>query len=278
MNASAASAPTQRRSDRVSIAISIEIAGTDLMGADFVETAKTESVNRYGAAILVVKSLGPDQQLYLRRAGNRAEATARVIGQIGVKNGLNLYGVMLENAGTDFWGIKFPISDDEQSPTVRMLLECNACQAREIVQLGELELDVFQANNSISRSCTGCRQWTLWKQTQYEQSGAKAVEVEEAPVAAKPANRRKYARMSMRMTACIKLPGRPEEIVNTADVSRGGMRFTSKNQYTKCAWIEVAMPYTPGAANIFVPGRIAHAEKSKREGLFEYGVEYVKTT
>jgi hypothetical protein len=276
MNASAASAPTQRRSDRISIAISIEIAGTDLMGADFVETAKTESVNRYGAAILVVKSLGPDQQLYLRRAGDRAEAVARVIGQIGVKNGLNLYGVMLENTGSDFWGIKFPISEDEESPTVRMLLECNACEAREIVHLGELELDVFQANNSISRSCGSCRQWTLWKQTQYDQPGTKAVAEEAAP--AKPANRRKHVRMSMRMTACIKLPGRPEEVVNTADVSRGGMRFASKNQYTKCAWIEVAMPYTPGAANIFVAGRIAHAEKSKREGLFEYGVEYVKTT
>jgi hypothetical protein len=157
-----------------------------------------------------------------------------------------------------------------------MLLECNACQAREIVQLGELELDVFQANNSISRSCSSCRQWTLWKQTQYDQPGTKAVA--EAPAPAKPANRRKHIRTSMRMTACIKLPGRPEEIVNTADVSRGGMRFASKNQYTKCAWIEVAMPYTPGAANIFVPGRIAHAEKSKREGLFEYGVEYVRTT
>ncbi len=277
MTAPASASGQQRRSDRVLIAIPIEIAGTDLMGSDFVESAKTESINRFGAAILVVQSLGPDQQLYLRRAGNSTEAVARVIGQIGVKNGLNLYGVMLENAGSDFWGIKFPIPDDEQAPTVRMLLECNACGNREVVYLGELEIDVFEANNSISRSCGNCRQWTLWKQTQHDQAADKReVAQEQAQASAKPVNRRKHVRMAMRMTACIKLPGRSDEIVDTADVSRGGMRFLSKNTYTKGAWIEVAMPYTPSAANIFVPGRVVHAQKSKREGLTEYGVEYVK--
>lgn len=248
------------------------------MGSDFVESAVTESVNHYGAAILVEKSLGPDQQLFLSRAGNRAEAIARVIGQIGVKGGLNLYGIVLENAGSNFWGIKFPVPEDEEAPTVRMLLECNACETREIAYLSELELDVFQANKSISRSCGTCKQWTLWKQTLHDAPGPKipATPVEPAP-AAKVSNRRKHARMTMRMTACIKQPGRIEEVVDTADVSRGGMRFMSKHSYTKGAWIEVAMPYTPSAANIFVPGRVVHAQNSKREGVHEYGVEYVKS-
>jgi hypothetical protein len=161
-----------------------------------------------------------------------------------------------------------------------MLLECNACETREVVYLGELELDVFEANKSISRACNGCKQWTLWKQTQHEVTPPKPVEQERAAasaVAAKPSNRRKHVRMSMRMMACIKQPGTPEQVVNTADVSRGGMRFYSKHEYPKGAWIEVAMPYTPSAANIFVAGRIVHAQKSKKDGMFEYGVEYVKS-
>jgi hypothetical protein len=268
----------QRRSDRVAIAIQIEIAGTDLMGSDFAETAKTESVNRFGASIVTKASLGPDQQVYLRRAGNRAEALARVIGQIGVKDGMNVYGVVLENTGHAFWGINFPIPEEEQPPTVRMLLECNACQTREVVYLGELELDVFNASGSMSRACNTCRQWSLWKQTQHEVVDG-PLSAPEAAAAAEPQkrpNRRKHVRMEMRMMACIKYPGRPQEVVNTADISRGGMRFYSKTGYPKGAWIEVAMPYTPSAANIFVAGRIVHAEKSQKPGFNDYGVEYVK--
>jgi len=39
--------------------------------------------------------------------------------------------------------------------------------------------------------------------------------------------------------------------------------------------VEIAVPFTPGGANIFVPGRIVW-EKDLDGKLREYGIQYVK--
>jgi hypothetical protein len=70
-------------------------------------------------------------------------------------------------------------------------------------------------------------------------------------------------------------PGGEQELTQLLDISRGGICFRSKRQYSVQAWIRVAVPYTPDAANIFVPGRIAwHRETA--DGPHEHGVQYVK--
>jgi len=77
------------------------------------------------------------------------------------------------------------------------------------------------------------------------------------------------------MMACIQGHGSQGDIVQVLDVSRGGISFLSRQIYEKNTWINVAVPYTPGTANIFVAGMIARKQPSEDE-YYEYGVKYVK--
>ena len=40
------------------------------------------------------------------------------------------------------------------------------------------------------------------------------------------------------------------------------------------AAIDVAVPYTPEVANIFIPARVVYCEELPKAGLFRHGVEY----
>ena len=92
----------------------------------------------------------------------------------------------------------------------------------------------------------------------------------------KKPNKRKYARISMKTLACIGPPGPSEDVVDVVNVSRGGVCFQSSRTYGEDTWVQVAVPYTPGSANIFVAGRIVRSRKMDN-GLTEYGVEYAKS-
>ena len=66
-------------------------------------------------------------------------------------------------------------------------------------------------------------------------------------------------------------------MVQVENVSRTGLLFTSPTLYEKGSLIEVAAPYTPGGANVFVTARIARYQELREKKLRKYGVAYTKT-
>jgi hypothetical protein len=98
-----------------------------------------------------------------------------------------------------------------------------------------------------------------------------------APVAP-PANRRRYPRVKVAYSACIRHPDRGDEIVTCEDMSKGGLRFKCRKQYYAQSLIEVAVPYQPGQPAIFVPARIVFVEPLPEQSLFRCGIEYFKPT
>jgi hypothetical protein len=92
-----------------------------------------------------------------------------------------------------------------------------------------------------------------------------------------PKNRRGHQRAVMSLTACVRQPGRGEEIVTAAYVSKSGMRFLSKMDYSIFAWVEVAIPYTPGGTNIFTSGHVVRARVSNTSGYKEYAIRYASS-
>ena len=80
----------------------------------------------------------------------------------------------------------------------------------------------------------------------------------------------------MKTVACVGPLGPRADIVDVENISLGGMCFRSSRTYREDSWVQVAVPYTEGAANIFVAGRIVRSRKINN-ALTEYGVEYVKT-
>jgi hypothetical protein len=210
-----------------------------------------------------------------------------VVGQLGIQLDCHIYGVAVLHPEVELWGVRFPDISQAEKALGRVCLQCISCQTREVCYLSEVELEVFDVNHNLGRSCSHCREWTLWKevpQDYAEPAATPGPPVEAAPEAAPapappPAeakNRRRFTRTGLRKTACVRQPGSDPDVVNVLDMSRGGVRFESKRMYRKFSWVEIAVPYIGGgAAEVFVPGRIARVLEGK-EGKHQYGIEYVR--
>jgi hypothetical protein len=256
----------------------------DAAGQSFSDQGRTALVTLHGAAIVLKRNLAPGQQVTIRCYGTGIEAAARVVGQIESQPGGFLYGVQFLDPEVNPWNIKFPARDSLSPAVGRLLLQCAGCQTLELVYLDELEVEVFGANQCLSRACSVCQKDTLWKSTPHEMAPAQAVgesplEPSELSVSAlipRTRNDRKHVRAKIKLKACIRHPETGEDIVECADVSRGGLCFLSQKQYAKDALIEASVPYLPGQANIFVRARIANSRSVPGEtGGFKYGVEYI---
>lgn len=91
-------------------------------------------------------------------------------------------------------------------------------------------------------------------------------------------NRRKHPRVKVNYSACIRHQARGDDIVTCEDMSKGGLRFTSRKQYYEQSLIEVAVPYQHGQPAIFVPAKIVFVEELPEQRLFRCGVQYLHAT
>ena len=107
-------------------------------------------------------------------------------------------------------------------------------------------------------------------------SGSDAV-LSAATVPPRRENRRKHVRTTVNFKACIRYQNFPNDIVTCEDMSRGGLRFKSRQRYVEKSKIEVAAPYTAGTPPIFVTAEIVFVQELKAERMFRYGVAYVHT-
>jgi hypothetical protein len=89
-------------------------------------------------------------------------------------------------------------------------------------------------------------------------------------------NRRKHMRIRVNFSACVRHAARGDEIVECVNVSKGGLCFHSRRQYAVDSLIEIAAPYSPGEAALFVVARIKRVEPLSGGQVFRYGVAYVK--
>jgi hypothetical protein len=269
-----ATTSTARKGDRISISISVQISCTDLKGEHFTDVVQTVNISRHGCCLLVKQSLAPGQKIWLQRMGSGEEAAGHVVGQTGICSGGNLYGVEVLNPGENFWGIRFPPQKELETASVRVLLTCTGCQTCEATALNEIDFSVFQISHHLTRKCQKCSANTVWETVPHK-TDAGGVQNELLATGKRP-DKRKSVRISMKTVACIGQPGPSADIADVVNISRGGVCFRSSRIYGEDTWVQVAVPYMPSAANIFVAGRIVRSRKMDN-GLNEYGVEYVKS-
>lgn len=273
--------PPKRRSDRIVHVMPIRVYGNDVSGEAFEEEGQTSVLSRHGAAILLKRSLSPEQFLALQRCDKPKETEARIVGLIEHTGETYLYGVAFLDNTADLWEIDFPAPSESDAAVGRILLECRHCASRELVYLDEFEAEVFEVNRTIFRDCKRCRDRTLWR----EPAGAtgEAASEQKAPQEGKrvsiPADeRRQHTRAKVKLTALIRHIPDIEEVVKTENVSRGGLCFRSRRNYYMGLRLDVCLPYTGGRANIFVPAKIVRVRALPGEYILtEYGLEYIKT-
>lgn len=265
----------------------ISVIGSDATGTRFKEDGSTHFVNTHGAMIVLRRSLTPGQTMKLMRSSGTV-ANVRIVGQVGIGPAGQFYGVAFVRPQPEFWGIKFPPVGEDPEAIAKVLLECEECGSREIAQLDPIQLDVFQANDLLARHCSRCDRQTSWKQALFEPAprrdhrlddadAPQSSVVEEPEPELSPAERRQYVRLQLKMKACIPPPDGfgNDDVVEVLDISKGGVRFRSVRRYMVGQWLQIAVPYTHGAANIFTQARIAW--RSAAVGDFiEYGLKYVR--
>jgi PilZ domain len=281
--------PGARRSDRIALTLLLEATGRDADGQDFKEPARTLLINRHGAVIVLDRELAAEQRVHLRRrapAEVHREAEIRVVGQFGRQKEGYIYGIEVLG-DKELWGVEFPALPVSSEAVARMLLECSHCRSREVVYLNEVELQGFETNRGIARHCKACGTPSIWTQAPHEDEkkiaarAARARKAAESAASAKPESEqraRQRLRLKTRLTACIRQAGADDELAVCEDISSIGMCFRSKRRYEADAAVEVAVPYSPDAANIFLPARIVYSEAMPKAGLFRHGTEYRKAT
>jgi len=193
---------------------------------------------------------------------------ARILGQLGLRPGFNIYGVAFLEDAPNFWGIHFPPPDENADSLARTPLMCAECGKILLFALNEIEFRVFEANKRLTFGCESCGRNVVWIPVS---SDSKFRNARSAP----SSQDRKHARTKMKAMACIQESGHPDDLVEVLDISRGGVSFRGRRAYAVNGWIHFAVPYTPGAANIFVSGRVAW-RRDVGDDTHEHGVQYVK--
>ncbi len=280
------SSPSRRRSDRVSLTVLLDVSGTDSQGNEFKDSGKTLIVSRRGAMIVLARELKPEQQIHLQRktpSESHRQSQARVVNQMGHQRDGFLYSVEILSPESDLWGVDFPAILEDTDSVARMLLECTYCHSREVAYLSEIELRAFETNRGIARHCKACKVPSIWTQVLHEDEKklkARAARPRHAGENAGTApaegeqRERQRLRLQTRLTACIRKTGEDDELAVCEDISPIGMCFRSKRRFDPNTPIEVAVPYSPDAANIFLPARIVYSEEIPKAGLFRHGTEY----
>ena len=271
-----------RRSDRVYLELEVVVSGSDAMGEEFVEEARTLALSRHGAKILSARTLAPEQVVRIQCHRTRKEADARIVGQIGEDSEGYYYGVELLGPDVNIWGIEFPPLAESDMAVGRVLLECPRCHAREVTYLDVFAMEVLLAEERLSRRCQRCNDTTLWGRTapralEEMQPGTRPPVDQQVQPPHQTRSNRRHVRVNMKIDVCIRHPQLGKEVTVTENISRGGFRFKSAKQYREGSVIEFALPYSPAGGNIFAPARVVYAEKLPTEGMTAYGVSYIGT-
>jgi len=268
-----------RQSDRINFTMVLEAVWRDAEGKDFTVQTHTVLVSRNGAVLLLKAALAPGQELLLRRIDRSRQvraARAHVVAEIDKESDGILYAVALEDSAVNLWDIEFPPLEQAQEALARLLMECSFCQRREVAYLSERDLKTFEARKCIARHCQHCGTPAIF--TQAQPDDVKKPDAASASPDAKVVPARNKARIKARILACIRHKGFSEEVAVCEDLSRGGLSFRSRNQYPQGSRVEVAVPFTPGSGNIFVPVRIVFSQQIPAAGLYRHGASYIQQT
>ena len=273
----------EQSTSSIACKLEIEVFGADLDGRQFIEQTRTLTITRDGATIPLANKLAPESELIVRNPVTNQETVALVVDLAQDQDCVHVYGIVFADPAVNLWQVEFPAIQSKKT----IVMECSRCHAVDAVLLGEIESSIFEMKQTLLRHCEHCKSPTTWKQTDRKVPEQKAADhmvndsIRKIPVAEETGSsaglgRRKEKRAAMKVAACIR-DNRREEIVECEDVSRGGFRFKSREQYPAGMPIEAAVPYAKNSVNIFVAARIAY-QKGLSEGFYRHGVAHMKSS
>jgi hypothetical protein len=190
---------------------------------------------------------------------------------------------MLLDPAVNLWEIGFPSVTDLEKAVLRALLRCIACERLEVSYLNEFEADLFLQHLSVARVCDVCGGWTTWTRPYGHVPGepSKSGGPDSLPqgqrrvLAVGRRNQRSHERIKGQTIGCVRHAVLGKEVVLIGSLARGGLSFFSASNYPEGSRVEMAVPYTSKAPNIYSSARIVSSRKSPDMNLIEYGAAYV---
>jgi hypothetical protein len=267
-------ADLNRRTDRISLSLPIQVLGTDSDGRAFRAEARTVLVTRHGGRITLARQLAPDMEVTIRYPRRDREARVRVRVSSGSYPDGHHYGIELLDPNENLWGIHFPSVREAASAVGRVLLECKNCQAQEVVCLDGMALELFQANRSLSRPCACSKAMTTWGEVLIPASAEAGAAAPTPRAAARTLAERRAEGWTIQ--ACVQSEAFGDDLVWAQNPSKDGVRFLSERSYFEGAKIDIALPYQPGSGNVFIPAEIKWTSGAPEDGLILFGAAYLR--
>ena len=267
-----------RRSERVVVSLRVRVSAPTERGEEFLGEGQTLDVGHNGAAIIVDRDLPVGQIVKIRRVGGSKEASARVVAYYKDHPAGHVFGVALIDADkTNPWDIVFPPAAEPEKAVLRALLRCVACGRLEVSYLNEFESDLFLSHHNVARLCANCGSWTTWNRPYGKiPSGAEDPVPWNSPDSVTPnQNHRSHERLRMETVGSVRKSMLGNEVVLVSNLARGGVNFFSANDFPEGACIEMAIPYTSKAPNIYSLVKIVGARRPKGSNLTEYRAVYL---
>jgi len=283
MTASAILKKNLRRSERVFLNLRLLVSAPVEGGEDFLGEGQTIDVSHDGASIMVDRDLRVGQTIKIRRVEADKEALARVVGYYqDHRSKGRVFGVVLSDNESNPWDIVFPPAARLEDAVLRSLLRCVACGRVEVSYLNEFESDLFLNHHSVARLCAQCGGWTTWTRPygSIPLGSDASVSADSAQLDARDSelqnlDNRSPQRLRRETVGCIRNLSLGNEVVLVSRLAREGVYFFSSNRYPEGASIEMAIPYTSKAPNIFALVRIVGARREKEGSLTEYRAAYL---
>ena len=263
----------KRGSDRIAVAMPIQIRGTDGRGKRFEEPTKTIEISRDGGKFGSRTSLRSNQKIHIRNQRRDTEALFRAVGPLpGPDRNEAYWGAECLEPSPGFWGIYFPPITEAEEAAARILLQCGGCKTQELSYLSDLETEVFSLNQKIHRHCEAYGDWTerLTPEPGTEGEGPLAVPSQRGK------ERRMNRRIKLHMAAWILTREGQEEVVDSVSVSAGGLAVKTKKNHPKGSLLKIAFPYHPGGANIVVLGRVVRVSATEDPSVQLHGLQYLR--
>ena len=110
----------QRRSQRIVLAVPLEVPGIRLNGKRFIENSKTLVISAHGGLILLREAVNKEQILTIRNLQTLEELRCLVVDICQGQDGMNEVGVQFVGGSSRFWRVSFPPVDwNSRSPEAK---------------------------------------------------------------------------------------------------------------------------------------------------------------
>lgn len=268
----------KRRSDRLMLTVPLRIHGRDPQGEDFVEEARTVTLNRHGACIQISRPLVAGQTIRINNLVSRREAPFRVVGPVSPRTEKGgEWGVECIDHKLNIWGIQFPPVTAEEADSTA-LLECRNCHNIAVFHLSLVEVEVLETSGLLTKPCDACKKTTTWgyaeRQVAMGAPPGEAAMIAEAGKSASGPDQRRHRRVSLQLPVLVRDYYGGVEITKSENVSKGGFCFISDKDHLVGEGVLVACPYSASEHSIEVHAKIVRRKEVRGTKQKVYGVRY----